>query len=91
MFKKSVVVFLFSFVSIFSSQIFAQTLELPYLDAGACPFECCTYRQWIANKDTVLSKNMSDNSPVAFRIKKGGKVTGLTGVVITTKAGQVRA
>src|SRR5437773_1794841 len=22
--------------------------ELPYYDWGACPFECCTYREWIA-------------------------------------------
>lgn len=34
---------------------------------------------------------MRDNSPVAFRIKKREKVTGLTGTVITTKAGQVKA
>ena len=21
---------------------------MPYIDQGACPFECCTYRDWVA-------------------------------------------
>ncbi len=33
---------------------------------------------------------MSDSSPVAFRLKKGEKVRGVTGSVITTRAGVVR-
>lgn len=33
---------------------------------------------------------MRESAPVAFRLKKGEKVTGLTGVVITTKAGIVK-
>lgn len=90
MFKKSFYIFLLSIIFVFSSQVFAQTLKLPYIDAGACPFECCTYRQWVANRDTVLLKNMSNNSPIAFRVRKGEKVTGMTGVVITTKAGVVK-
>jgi LysM repeat protein len=89
--KKCIAVFLFSIVFVFGSQIFAQLPKLPYMDVGACPFECCTYRQWTANEDTALLKTMNDNSPVAFRIKKGEKVTGVTGVVITTKAGIVKA
>jgi hypothetical protein len=70
---------------------FSQTLQLPYNDVGACPFECCTYREWVANKDTVIYKEMREGSPIAFRIKRGVTVTGITGVVITTKAGQVKA
>lgn len=69
----------------------AQTPKLPYKDVGACPFECCQYRQWTAKKDTIIYKEMRDGSPVAFKIKRREKVTGLTGVVITTKAGQVKA
>ena len=64
---------------------------MPYRDTGACPFECCTYRGWVANKDTIVYKEMRGGSPVAFRVKKRERVTGITGVVITTKAGQVRA
>jgi hypothetical protein len=73
---------------ILSSQIIAQTLKLPYKDVGACPFECCTYRQWTAKKNLILYKNMSESSPIAFRVTKGEKVTGMTGVVITTVAGK---
>jgi hypothetical protein len=64
---------------------------IPYKDAGACPFECCTYREWTANKTTVLRTKMNEGSSVAFRVKKGEKVRGVTGVVITTKAGILRA
>jgi hypothetical protein len=76
---------------ILSSSSLAQTPRLPFKDVGACPFECCLYRQWIAGKDTVLYREMRDNSPVAFKVKRREKVTGVTGVVITTRAGTVRA
>ena len=59
-----------------------------YEDFGACPFECCTYRRWSVNADTLLYKSRSTNSPVAFRVRKGEHVVGLTGVVITLKPGQ---
>ncbi len=72
-------------LSIFPS--FAQTLKMPFRDVGACPFECCTYREWTATKDTALLKNMSDGATTAFKIRKGEKVEGVTGIVITTKAG----
>lgn len=72
---------------ILGGQSFAQSLKLPFKDVGACPFECCTYREWTAIKETVVLKNMSDNSPALFKIKKGEKIEGVTGTVITTKAG----
>jgi hypothetical protein len=25
-----------------------------YVSKGACPFECCTYRRWIANRTVAL-------------------------------------
>ena len=59
----------------------------PYYDRGACPFECCTYRQWTVDKATTVRASMRDSSAVAFRLRKGEKVRGLTGVVITTQAG----
>lgn len=70
---------------------FAQGPKVPYKDVGACPFECCLYRGWTANKETVIYKQMSEKSAVAFRVKRREKVTGVTGVVITNKAGTVRA
>jgi hypothetical protein len=75
-----------------AGQVLAQGPRLPYKDTGACPFECCTYRGWVTNKDTVIYKEMrAGGSPVAFRVEKGEKVTGITGVVITTEAGRVKA
>ncbi len=65
----------------------AQNLKMPFRDVGACPFECCTYREWRATKDTVLLKNMSGGSTAVFKVRKGEKVEGVTGIVITTKAG----
>ncbi len=58
-----------------------------YEDFGACPFEGCTYRDWTANKDTIIRVNRSDDSPVAFRVRKGEKITGITGTVLTLRAG----
>lgn len=64
--------------------------KVPYIDKGACPFECCTYREWTVQKPTAARREMRDASPVMFRMNKGEKVTGLTGTVITTRAGIVR-
>jgi hypothetical protein len=40
-------------------------------------------------KDTLLYQQRSTSSAVAFRVKKGDHVTGLTGVVVTLKPGPV--
>jgi hypothetical protein len=63
----------------------------PYYDGGACPFECCTYREWGVVKPTVLRRAMNDISPIVARLRTGEKVVGVTGVVITTEPGIVRA
>jgi hypothetical protein len=59
-----------------------------YRDNGACPFECCTYRRWSVDADTIIYQDQSEKSGVAFRVKKGEHVVGLTGVVITLKPGK---
>jgi len=63
---------------------------VPYIDRGACPFECCTYRRWDVVKPTLMRSAMRDTAPVSFRLKAGEKVVGMTGVVITTQPGIVR-
>lgn len=63
---------------------------LPFEDVGACPFECCTYREWIANKTTAIRRTRNNNSPVAFTVAPRERVQGVTGVVITTRAGEIR-
>ena len=69
----------------------AQGPSLPYRDPGACPFECCTYRDWTANKDTTVYREMRDGSTRAFTVRKGEVVRGVTGVVITNRAGTATA
>jgi|CXWL01.1.fsa_nt_gi hypothetical protein len=63
---------------------------IPFVDKGACPFECCTYRDWTVDKATTIRSAMRDSSPVAFRLRKGERMKGLTGVVITSQPGEVR-
>ena len=83
---------LFLMIGLFlTGNFFEQSPKVPYKDVGACPFECCVYRQWTAKKDTVIYKRMNEKSPAAFRVKRREKVTGVTGTVITNKAGTVKA
>lgn len=56
---------------------------LPYLDWDACPFECCTYRDWIANAPLKVYETRSVKGKVVFEVKQGESVRGVTGVVIT--------
>ncbi|HEY9852634.1 MAG TPA: hypothetical protein V6D28_24395 [Leptolyngbyaceae cyanobacterium] len=63
---------------------------LPYEDPGACPFECCTYSEWLVNKTTPIHRTRNNNSPVVFTVNPRERVRGVTGVVITTKAGEIR-
>jgi hypothetical protein len=51
-----------------------------YIDKGACPFECCTYREWAAHTDVTLLDS-PNGKKVVGRIKKGDKVLALTGEV----------
>ena len=79
---------------LFGAAVFAQTKTgppVPYIDKGACPFECCTYRQWNVVKPTALRTSMSDSAPIGLRLKTGEKVQGMTGVVLTTQLGIARA
>lgn len=65
------------------------TPPVPYLDWGACPFECCKYGTWTALKDIpVYSARDAGKRPVAT-LHNGEKVAVTTGVVITLKAGEV--
>jgi len=53
-----------------------------FVDVGACPFECCTYRQWtVAEKVTVVDS--PNGKHVIETLSKGDIVTGLTGEVIS--------
>ena len=61
---------------------------VPYTHYGACPLECCTYGPWTVEKDTDVRADRRDGARVAFRLRRGEKVEGVTGVVVTTKLGR---
>jgi len=52
----------------------------PFVDKGACPFECCTYREWVADKEISLMDQPNGNKIVA-QLHKDEKVQGVTGEV----------
>lgn len=64
---------------------------MPFDEEGACPFLCCTYREWTVDWDTDVHADRQDDSPVAFHAALGDTVTALTGVVTTTKVGRAMA
>ena len=83
----------FSFVlSIFtSSSVMAQEKPpTPYENWGVCPFECCTYRDWVADDDIPVHERRSETSAIIFRLRPQEHVKALTGVVVTEKPGVVR-
>jgi hypothetical protein len=53
-----------------------------FVDKGACPFECCTYRQWNVTAETPLFDKVSGTTEIA-KAKRGETVQGLTGEVHT--------
>jgi hypothetical protein len=65
--------------------------RVPYESAGACPGECCAYGPWRVKEDTAALARPAADAPVAFRLRKGEAVEGLTGIVRTTKLGRAVA
>ena len=53
-----------------------------YVDIGACPFECCTYRKWTVTKATKLWDRPKGTRLVGF-LREGDVVEGLTSEVIS--------
>ena len=53
-----------------------------YVDVGACPFECCTYRRWTVTKATKIWDTPRGKRVVGF-LREGDSVEGLTGEVIS--------
>jgi hypothetical protein len=61
---------------------------IPFDEPGACPFQCCTYREWTVDWDTDVHTDKRDDAPIAFHVALNDTVMALTGVVTTTKAGR---
>jgi hypothetical protein len=64
---------------------------IPFDEPGACPFQCCTYREWSVDWGTDIRTDKRDDAPVAFHVELNDTVTAVTGVVTTTKAGRATA
>lgn len=52
-----------------------------YVDKGGCPFECCTYRTWSVEKDTLLFASPDAKSRQIGSVKAHESVRGVTGEV----------
>ena len=52
----------------------------PYIDKGACPFECCVYRDWVALAPVTLY-DRPNGERIVGRLRKGEEVQALTGEV----------
>ncbi len=62
---------------------------MPYEDPGACPIEGCAYREWTANAAVRVLGERRDRAPAAFTLRRGERVTALTGIVVTKVPGRV--
>jgi hypothetical protein len=62
---------------------------VPYVDAGACPFEGCAYGEWTPTDTVKVRRERDRRSPVAFELAPGEKVTAVTGAVIVLRPGRV--
>lgn len=58
-----------------------------YVERGACPFECCTYREWWAARPTPVYASPRRTSRRLGTLAKGEHVQALTGFV-RTRAGR---
>lgn len=50
-----------------------------WLQAGACPFECCQYGKWTARRDLTVVASPSDEARVVTRIAPGTVFDAITG------------
>lgn len=81
-----------SFLPFVLASPFAAAQERPpanFENWGVCPFECCQYRDWIADADIPVHESRSDQSAVIFHLHPQEKFRALTGVVVTEKPGVV--
>lgn len=82
---------IFLFACLSAGNVMAQEKPpLPFYDWDACPFECCTYREWTLSQAVSFHQTHAKESPVIFHLEKGQTVQGVTGVVITTKCGTTK-
>jgi hypothetical protein len=57
-----------------------------YVDEGACPFECCVYRQWVVEQATTLFAEKDRTSRIIATLQPFQVVMARTGVVYARPA-----
>ena len=74
----------------------SQEPPVPYIDRGACPFECCQYGDWVATRGVLAREFYDEHRPGLnpprrlFVLEPGAHVLAMTGVVVTTRARRMR-
>ncbi len=63
--------------------------KIPYIELGACPFECCQYGTWTAESPLIVYKEEVSGSAIAFKVNPGESFTAINGNVHITKPGYV--
>lgn len=65
-------------------------LEAPrtYVEAEACPYECCVYREWTAHGPVPVYAAERDTTDVVFQLSDGESFQALTGNVHLDPTGQ---
>ena len=74
--------YLILFFAFYNIQAFAEEWtfsEKLVIEKGVCPFECCTYRKWYAEKDLALYESPDKESPVVAKLVEGEEVKAITG------------
>jgi hypothetical protein len=63
---------------------------LPVINFKACPFEGCTFRNWIVTKDVALYSSWKQDRKPLTTLKSAEVVTGVTGVHITYEPDRIQ-
>lgn len=73
--------YLFLYFLLFTAvNSFGKGPKNPFVDTGACPFECCKYQKWLVVKDTPIYDKVGGGKQVDI-LKKGSKIEAVTGEV----------
>jgi hypothetical protein len=61
----------------------------PYVDRGACPFECCQYGPWVAHVAVPVYAEEGEARRPQFRVQPGDSIRAERGDVILRRVGRV--
>lgn len=64
--------------------------SLPVIDENACPFEGCSFRKWVVNRDVELFSTWEEGRKPVSKVSKGQIVTGETGVHVTWEPDRIQ-